>query len=185
MAKADLSNHNSTVSSSLSRLACCILNFAGKYWYNSTFTTHTYPSHCGSQLSVLGEIGYRIFSLTQLEQLFTFEVNWGGFVGILTYHSMSALLHSANTLSPGALELNAYNHLCKFQVNYVFHLLAQVPLALSMFLAEQLRSQSRLLIIVTLCWGGGSLASYCSQHVERCSLSVCHCKRSHQGCFHM
>ena len=30
---------------------------------------------------------------------------------------------------------------------------------------------------------GGSLASHSSQHADRCSLAVSHCKRSCRGCF--
>ena len=52
----------------------------------------------------------------------------------------------------GALGLNALNHPWMFQVSYVFPPLALVPLALSRFLADNVKIQLRLIILVEPCW---------------------------------
>ena len=52
----------------------------------------------------------------------------------------------------GALGLNAFNHLCTFQVSYVFPSPALVPLVLYKFLAEHVKGQLRHLILVAPCW---------------------------------
>ena len=52
----------------------------------------------------------------------------------------------------GALGLNALSHPWTFQVSYVFHPPALVPLVLSKFLAEHVNGQFRHLILVASCW---------------------------------
>ena len=70
----------------------------------------------------------------------------GKSVGVLTYHSISVLLHL------GALGLNAFNHPLAHQVSYVFPPPALVPLVLSKFLTECVTGQFRVLILVAPCW---------------------------------
>ena len=138
------------------------------------------------------------------------ESTRGGSVGILPYHSMPTLLHLGNSLHLGALGLNVFSCPWMFQVSNVFPPPTLVPLVLSNFLAEHVRGQLRLLILVAPCWmeaprlptvlnmladvpqhfdsggtmlDGGSLASHSSQHAGRCSSALSHCKRSHHGCF--
>ena len=52
----------------------------------------------------------------------------------------------------GALGLNAFNHPWTFQVSYVFPPPTLVPLVLFKFLAEYVKGQLRLLILVAPCW---------------------------------
>ena len=52
----------------------------------------------------------------------------------------------------GALGLNPFNHPWMFQVSYMFPPPALVPLVLSKFLAEHVKSQLRWLILVVPCW---------------------------------
>ena len=61
------------------------------------------------------------------------------------YHTMET------PLSVGALELNAFNHPWMFHVSYVFPP-ALVPLVMSKFLAECVKGQLRLLILLVPCW---------------------------------
>ena len=65
---------------------------------------------------------------------------------------MPTLLHIDTPLLWGALGLNAFNHPWMFQVSYVFPTPALVPLVLSMFLAEHVKGELRLLILVAPCW---------------------------------
>ena len=51
-----------------------------------------------------------------------------------------------------ALRLNAFNHPWMFQVSYVFPPATSVSLVLSKFLAESVKGQLRLLILVAPCW---------------------------------
>ena len=83
---------------------------------------------------------------------------------------------------PGALGLNAFNHLQKFQLSYVFPAPALIPLVLSKFLAEHITSQFRLPILVHHV-GWRLLGFHSSQHVGWHSSLMSHCKGSYQGCF--
>ena len=77
----------------------------------------------------------------------------GIIVGIPIKQSMSALFYTmGNPLPPENLGLDAFNHLWKFRVSYVFVPPVLVPLVLSRFLTEQLTSQSRLVILVSPYW---------------------------------
>ena len=61
--------------------------------------------------------------------------------------------HTLETPLPlEALGLNAFNHPWMFQVSYVFHPSALVPIVLSKFLEEHVKVQIRLLILVASCW---------------------------------
>ena len=51
-----------------------------------------------------------------------------------------------------ALGLNAFNHPWMFQVRYVFPPPALFPLVLSKFLAQHVKGQLSLLILVAACW---------------------------------
>ena len=53
---------------------------------------------------------------------------------------------------PGALRLNVFNHLCRFQGSYVFPSPALIPLVLSEFLVKHVTSHFRLHILVAPCW---------------------------------
>ena len=69
----------------------------------------------------------------------------GGSVCILTYQSMSVLLCLGKLLPLAALRLNAFNYPWKYQVSYVFPPRALGPLVLSMFFAENVTGQFRLI----------------------------------------
>ena len=94
-----------------------------------------------------------IFSLRWLMQLFSIGVyqRW------ICWHLPIQL--SASIITPWQLpyiwwpfELNSFNHPWTFQVSYVFNSPALVPLVLSKFLAEHVKGQLRLLILVAPCW---------------------------------
>ena len=101
-------------------------------------------------------------------------------MAFLTYQSMSALFHSGGLFPLGTLGVNAFNHLWKFQVSYVFPPPALSPLVLSKFLVEHVTSQFRPVILVVPCWRESSLSAH---HVGRCSSSVSHCKGYHHSYF--
>ena len=52
----------------------------------------------------------------------------------------------------GVLGLNSFNHLWMFQVSYMFPAPALASLVLHKFLAEHVKGQLRLLILVAPCW---------------------------------
>ena len=88
-----------------------------------------------------------------------------GFIGILTYQSMSAFfLWLGRSTASGSLGLDALNHLWTCQVSYVFPCPALVPLHLSKFLVEPVTDEFRFLFKLHLV-DGGSLAYHSSQHV--------------------
>ena len=80
------------------------------------------------------------------------ECTRGGSAGILMNYSMPALLHLGNTTTSGGLGVECLNHPWIFQVSYLFPPLALAPLVLSKFLAEHVKGQLRLLILVASCW---------------------------------
>ena len=65
---------------------------------------------------------------------------------------MPASFHLGNSITSGALGLNAFSHPWTFHISYVFPPPALVPLVLSKFLAEHVNSQLRHLILVAPCW---------------------------------
>ena len=60
--------------------------------------------------------------------------------------------YTLQTPTTGALEFSAFNHPWTFQVNYVFSPPGLVPLDLCKFLADHVKGQLRLLILVAPCW---------------------------------
>ena len=106
----------------------------------------------------------------------------GGYFGILTYHCHNYYT-LRNPLSRGGCGLNAFNHILKFQVRDFFPYPALVPLVQYQVSGGTAHKLIKISHSSCTLLHGGSLASHCSQYIGRCSLPVCHCKRSHQGCF--
>ena len=92
------------------------------------------------------------------------------------YYTLETPLHV------GGLGLNAFNNPWTFQAKYVFSPPALVPLVLSKFLAEHVKGQTRILILVAPCWMEAPWLPS-SQYVSRYSSALSHHKRSHHGCF--
>ena len=75
-----------------------------------------------------------------------------GSVVFLMYQSVSPYYTVELPLPPGALVLNAFNYPWKFRAGYVFPHPGLIPQVLSMFIAECVTSQLRLLILVVPFW---------------------------------
>ena len=101
-----------------------------------------------------GSIAYRVTSSPSdsSSSFSPLRSTTGGSAGILLYHSVPTLLHLGNSTTSGGLGLNAFNHPWMFQVSYVFPSPTLVHLVLSKFLAEHVKGQLRLLILVAPCW---------------------------------
>ena len=134
----------------LSRLACCILNLANKHGITPTPTyIHTHlivePSYIAQE---------RLFPEWHLLPLIAQAVSrlWstgGGSVGILTYQSMSALLHFGKFIASGSLGVEC------FQPSLDISTKLCVSLVLSKFLAEHVTGQFRFLVVAVPPWMEG------------------------------
>ena len=168
----------------LSRLACQILTLTDKH--GITLIPAYFPTHLnvGADYLSWDQMLPEWHLLPQVAQG-TFHF-WGlSEVDLLAFSHSTQCQHYYTLESPlslGALELNAFNHPWTFQVSYVFPPPALVSLVLSKFLTEMSRSTQMFYSDGTML-DGGSLASYSSQHVGRCSSAVPHLNRSHHGCF--
>ena len=72
-------------------------------------------------------------------------------VGILMYQSMSALLYPGQSTTSASLGIEHFQPSCTFRW-VMFSPPALVPLDLSILLAEHVKGQFRLLILVAPCW---------------------------------
>ena len=96
---------------------------------------------------------------------------------------MSALLHLAQSVLSGSLELNALNHPWKYHVIYAFPPEVLAPLPLLTFLVEYVTGQFRLLILVRLCWMEASWLPTVLTMLKDIPHLCPIVKKSHQGCF--
>ena len=170
--KGYLCNQGSIVSPFLSRLACWQAQY---YSHSSIFS---FPSQCGGQLSVLGLVASGV-ATPPSDGSSSFHLWDLADVDLLGSSHTTQCQHYYTLEMPlplGALELNAFNHPLMFQVSYVFPSPALVPLVLSKWLAEHVKGQLRLLILVAPCWME-ALCNPSSQHVGRCSSVLCHHKK--------
>ena len=83
-------------------------DWPARYWqaqYYSFSSIHSYPSQCGRWLSVTGIVASEVaFSSSHYpSRISTLGSARGGSVGILMYHSMSALLHLWKSTVSGGL----------------------------------------------------------------------------------
>ena len=141
-----------TVSPFLSRLLCRILNL--------TSTVLLIPAYIPTLLNV--EADYLLQGWLLPERHFLPQMVqvafylWGVPEVDLLVSSYTTLCQHYYTfetpLPVGALGLNAFNHPWTFQVGYVFPAPALLSLVLSKFLAEHVKHQLRLLILVVQCW---------------------------------
>ena len=146
---------------------------------------HSYPSQCGCQLSIMGSVvAWMPSSSSHCPSGFSsFRSIRGWSVGILPYHSMSALLHLGNPITSGGLgvdclqpSLKVSGMLCLSSSCINFSSSVQVPGRTCQRSTQTFDSDGTMLD-----WG--SLASHSSQHVSKhSSVLSCH-KRSHHGCF--
>ena len=160
-AKAYLCNQVGTVSPFLSRLACQILSLTDKHSINFI------PAHIPTHLNV--EADY----LSQSQLL----LEWH----LLPPMAQAAFCHwdlpEVDLLIPPyipmpALRLNAFSYPWMFQVRYVFPPPALVPLVLFKFLAEHVKGQLRLLIVMAPCW---SEAPWLPTVLKMLADAPCHC----------
>ena len=174
-AKAYLCNQGGSASHFLSRLNCCILNLADKH--GITLILAYIPTHLNVEVFYHGEgwLHSGTSFLTWLRLYFIFGAPGGRSLSILTYQSLSAVLHLGKSITSESLEVNAFSYLWTYQVSCVYPP-ASVPLVLSTFQMSVQPSYSSGSVL-----DGGFLASHSSQHVGRHSLSVSHPKRLCHG----
>ena len=183
-AKAYLCNQGGTVSPFLSRLACQILSLTNKH--GITLLPAYIPTHLNVEADFLSrdqmllewhllpQVAHAAFHLWHLPE-----------VDLLASFHSTQCQHYFTLETPlplGALGLNAFSHLWKFQVSYVFPPLALVPLVLSKFLAEHVNGQLRHLLLVAPCWMEAPwfpiVLNMLADVPQWCPLL----KRSHHGC---
>ena len=86
-----------------------------------------------------------------------FRSTTGGSAGTLPYHSMPAVLHLGNGTTSGVLGVECLQPSLDFQIRYIFPSPALVHLVPSNFLAEHVKGELRLLILMAPCWMEASL----------------------------
>ena len=129
MAKAYLYNQGGTLSAFRSTLACFISNLSN--WVTCmvylSFKIHTNSSQFETDyLSWRNQFQNVTIFVLYLKWHFSFRFTLRCIFGILTYQSVSTLLHAGNSITHGALGLNALNHPWQFQLSYAFPLLHTV-----------------------------------------------------------
>ena len=152
--KAYLCNQDGTVSPFISRLACWILSLTDKH--GITLIPAYNPTHLNVEADYLSwdrllpewhllpQVAHAAFCLWGLPE-----------VDLLVSSHSTQCQHYYTLETPlplGAFGLNAFSHPWTFQVSCVFPPAALVPLVLSKFLAEDVNSQLRHLILVAPCW---------------------------------
>ena len=152
-ANAYLCNEGGTVSPFLSRLACWILSLTDKH--GITLIPAYIPTHVNVEADYLfqdqmlpewhllpwvAQAAFHIWGLHEVDLLTSSHTTQ-----CQHYYTLESLLPL------GALGLNAFNHPWMFQVSYVFPPPTLFPLVLSRFLAEHVKGQLRLLILVAPC----------------------------------
>ena len=148
-----LCNQGGTVSPFLSRLACQILCLTDKH--GITLLPAYIPTHLNVEADYLfwDRLHLEWHLLPQVAQV-AFHL-WGLLeVDLLASSHSTQCQHYFTLEMPlplGALRLNAFNHPWTFQVSHVFPPLPLAPLVLSKFLAEQVNSQLRHLILLAPC----------------------------------
>ena len=149
--KAYLCNQGGTVSPIFSRLACWILSLTDKH--DITLIAAYTPTHLNVKANYLSWDQM----LLELHPLFwvvhaAFHL-WGlPEVDLLASSHSTECQHYYTLETPlplGAYRLNAFNHPWTFQVSYMFHPPALIPLVLSKFLVEHVKGQMKQLILVT------------------------------------
>ena len=106
----------------------------------------THSFQCGDQLSVMGPAASRVASsFSYCQSSFSpLGSTRGGPVGILPYHSMPALLHLRNSITPGGLGVECLHPPI---VSCVY----PPPAIVLLVLTKHVASQFRLLILVAPC----------------------------------
>ena len=115
---------------------------------------HTYPSQCGSQLSIVKKIasGMASSSLQSWNRISTFGLTRGRFVGILMYQSMLALLHPGKFTTFGNLGIKCFKLSLDTSIELPTSSSCSTSPSSVMFLAKHVTGHFRLLIIVAPCW---------------------------------
>ena len=152
-AQTYLCNQGGTASPFLSRLVCWILSLTDKH--GITLIPACTPIYLNVEADYLSW-GWLLPEWHLLPQMAQAAFCLWGLpeVDLLasSHTTQCQHYHILETPLPlGALGLNAFNHPWIFQVSYVFPPPAFVPLVLSKFLAEHVKGQLRLLILVAPC----------------------------------
>ena len=118
------------------------------------FQHTSYPSECGSRLSIMEKVGSRVASssMHSTGSISTLESTTGGLWASSHTNQSQFYFTMENPLLLGALRLNAFNHPWIYQVTYVFPPPALVTLFLSKFQTEHVTGQFKCLILVAPCW---------------------------------
>ena len=168
--KAYLCNQGGTAFPFLSRLTCCILNMANKHDF--TLIQAYISTHLNVEADfVIGKVGSRVaYSFWHsLGSLLTLASTWGGYVGVLTYQSLSALLHLEESTTFGSLAIECFQPSLGIWGESCVSSFYISSLILCKFLVEHVTGQLKLLVLVVPCWMGVSLSSHSPQCIQ-CSL---------------
>ena len=118
-AKAYLCNQGSTVSPFLFRLACQILSLTDKH--GITLIPAYIPTHLNVEADYLSWDWmlpeWHLLPQVAQAAFYLLGPSRDGPAGILSFHSMPALLHLGISTTSGGLGLNAFNHPWMFQVS--------------------------------------------------------------------
>ena len=152
--KACICNQGGTVSLSLSRLACGILNLANENCITLHVITAYIPTHLSMEASYLlqGRLVPECHFLPCIDQV-AFHL-WGQVEMDLLASSYTNHCQHYYTLEkpfpPSVLGMNAFNHPWTYQVICIFPPAVLVPLVMSSFLECQVAGPARLLNFLQL-----------------------------------
>ena len=149
-AKVYLCSQVGAISLFLLRLTCCILNLAAKYGIICIPAYFTIHLNVEANYLLQGKFVPEWHLLPHIAQTaFHFGVSQRWILASSCINQCQHYYTVERLLPPRDLGLNVLSHLWKFQVSYLILLPALIPLVMSMFLAEHVTSQFRLLILVS------------------------------------
>ena len=127
-------------------LLCRLVLHIMYYPYSSI---HTYSSQCGSWLSVMGKVGSGMPSSSShsSSSISTFDSARGWCNGILTYQSVSGLLHLGESITSGILVIEHFQPSLEVSGELCISISCISSWVLPKFLVERVMGQSRPLII--------------------------------------
>ena len=155
-------------------------------WYYPYSSIHYYPPQCGGQLSVPLLDASRVAS-SPSDGSSNFSLlgpSRDGPAGILSFHSIPALLHLGISTTSGGLGVECLQ--LSLDISGELHVSSSSCISSSSSVQVSGRTCQRSTQVFDSGGSmsdGGSLTPHGSQHVGRCSSVVSHHKRSCHGCF--